>query len=99
MWLGGFAAKNVFVLGQGHTGDTNKSMGTVYRFVSGEDKLDFRDFGGRNFVGGPTFTDNGVGEIVFNKSILSIDADGDAVANVAVELWYVKSLTVDRLLL
>jgi len=89
----------VLVLGQGHTGDTIKSMGTVYRFVSGEDKLDFRDFGGRNFVGAPTFTDNGAGEIAFDKSILSIDADGDAVANVAVELWYVKSLTVDRLLL
>ena len=97
--VGGICSENAFVLGQCHTGVKKRSMDTVYGFVSGEDKLEFRDFGGRNFVGAPAFMGNGVEKIVFDKSILSIDADGDAVADVAIELWYVKSLTVDRLLL
>ena len=90
---------DTFIFRPGDSGVTEATMDLVDGFVSGEDLIDLRAFGGLDFIGGSSFSGRGEAEMIFSDSILRIDADGDGTADAAIHLRWVTSVSANDFLL
>lgn len=91
-------SRDTFVFRPGDTGTTEATMDRIEGFVSGEDVIDLRSFGGLSFVGGAAFSGRGRAEMIFDNRIIQIDANGDGQADAAIELRHVSSVIANDFL-
>ena len=83
----------IFAQGDSDAGATDLVKG----FTTGQDLIDLTDFGPLDFIGDAAF--DGAAAVRFADRMLEVDADGDGLADLVVELKWVNDLTADDLLL
>jgi Ca2+-binding RTX toxin-like protein len=84
-----------------NSGDSGKTLGTIDRvegFVSGQDKIDLRSFGGMTFEA-IDFEGGGQASTYYDGKYLRIDANGDGASDMLIEFAWVNKIVAGDLLL
>jgi Ca2+-binding RTX toxin-like protein len=83
---------DTFVFNAGDSGVKGRSRDVIKGFDSGEDKIDLTSFGTVDFLEGAAFTGAGGAEARIDGDELQVDADGDGVVDMAVEMKWSDTL-------
>ncbi|WP_420860726.1 calcium-binding protein [Algirhabdus cladophorae] len=92
-------AADIFVFASGDSGTSEGTRDIIKGFNSGVDKIDLTAFEDISFIAADLFNANGGAEARFRNDILQVDENGDGVADLEVEIYWIDALTTADVLL